>query len=116
VANSEQSVYLRENAWKYGLILRYPAGKQDITGIANEAWHFRYVGKIHAWYCTNKGLAYEEYINFLKTSGGYTQELDGVTYTVSYQKPEAGKLRLMKGEKSEVSSDNTGGYIVTSWK
>ncbi|MDR2977592.1 MAG: M15 family metallopeptidase [Streptococcaceae bacterium] len=116
VANSEQSVYLRENAWKYGLILRYPAGKQDITGIANEAWHFRYVGKIHAWYCTSQNMAYEEYIDFLKKSGGYTQELDGITYTVSYQTPKNHKLQLPKSGKYEVSSDNTGGYVVTSWK
>ena len=33
-----------ENAYKYGFILRYPQGKEDITGGAYEPWHYRYVG------------------------------------------------------------------------
>jgi D-alanyl-D-alanine carboxypeptidase len=33
------------NAYKYGLILRYPNGKAGITGYKYESWHFRYVGK-----------------------------------------------------------------------
>ena len=37
--------FLHQNAYKYGFIFRYPKGKEDITGIMNEPWHFRYVGK-----------------------------------------------------------------------
>ncbi len=116
VEDSPQSQYLRANAWKYGLILRYPADKVQITGISNEAWHFRYIGKIHAWYCNQHNLAYEEYIQFLKNSGGYTQILDGVSYTVSYQIAKNNELIVPNLEQYEVSSDNTGGYIITSWK
>ena len=36
---------LSENSYKYGFILRYPKGKEDITGYNYEAWHYRYVGK-----------------------------------------------------------------------
>lgn len=37
--------WLMENSYKYGFILRYPKGKEDITGYNFEPWHFRYVGK-----------------------------------------------------------------------
>lgn len=50
-----------ENAHKYGFILRYPDGKTDITGIANEPWHFRYVGKELAGKLYEEKLTLEEY-------------------------------------------------------
>ena len=37
--------WLMENSYKYGFILRYPEDKTEITGIAYEPWHYRYVGK-----------------------------------------------------------------------
>ena len=42
---SEAGIWLSENCYKYGFILRYPEGKEDITEIQYEPWHFRYVGK-----------------------------------------------------------------------
>jgi zinc D-Ala-D-Ala carboxypeptidase len=38
-------VWLADNSWRYGFIVRYPEGKTDITGYVFEPWHFRYVGK-----------------------------------------------------------------------
>lgn len=38
------TAWLRANAAKYGFIERYPSGKQSITGVAGEHWHYRYVG------------------------------------------------------------------------
>lgn len=55
--------WLEENAWRYGFILRYPANKVDITGIAYEPWHFRYVGKEAAREITQQGLCLEEYLH-----------------------------------------------------
>ena len=40
-----EGLWLAENAWKYGFILRYPEGKEALTGVIYEPWHFRYVGK-----------------------------------------------------------------------
>lgn len=40
--------WLIANSWKYGFILSYPKGKEDITGIIYEPWHYRYVGLEHA--------------------------------------------------------------------
>ncbi|MBQ1243239.1 MAG: D-alanyl-D-alanine carboxypeptidase family protein, partial [Clostridia bacterium] len=57
--------WLSDNAHKYGFILRYPSDKTDITGIAYEPWHFRYVGKSHAKEIYNQGLCLEEYVETL---------------------------------------------------
>jgi len=62
LASSKQGRWLAENAWRFGFILRYPEGKQDITGIAYEPWHFRYVGQPHAQYCYENNLCLEEYL------------------------------------------------------
>lgn len=40
--------WLIENSWKYGFILSYPEGKEDITGFIYEPWHYRFVGLYHA--------------------------------------------------------------------
>ena len=61
---SSDAVYswLAENAYKYGFINRYPADKKDITGVINEPWHYRYVGKEAAEEMYLSGLCLEEYL------------------------------------------------------
>ena len=53
--------WLRDNCWRYGFILRYPADKEEITGISYEPWHFRYVGVPAAREIMEAGLCLEEY-------------------------------------------------------
>lgn len=60
-ANTETYKWLSENCFKYGFILRYPEGKQDITGYNYEAWHYRYLGKDLAKKVYDSGLTYDEY-------------------------------------------------------
>ena len=55
--------WLQENSYKYGFIFRYPAGKTDITGIAEEVWHYRYVGVEAATEMYEQGLCLEEYLD-----------------------------------------------------
>jgi D-alanyl-D-alanine carboxypeptidase len=64
--NTKAFKWLMENAHKYGFILRYPEGKQSITKVVYEPWHFRYVGKEHAEVIKSKGFCLEEYIEYLK--------------------------------------------------
>ena len=64
-ADTEAGKWLKENAPDHGFILRYPEGKEHITGIIFEPWHFRYVGKENARYITEHGLVLEEYIELL---------------------------------------------------
>lgn len=54
--------WLCENAHKYGFIQRYPAGKEDITGISYEPWHYRYVGVEVAEFIHKKGITLEEFV------------------------------------------------------
>ena len=62
--SSSEEVYgwLEQNSFRYGFILRYPADKTEITGISNEPWHFRYVGKEAASEIYEEGLCLEEYL------------------------------------------------------
>ena len=53
--------WLSRNAWRYGFILRYPEGREDITGILYEPWHFRFVGTEHAQEIQRPGITLEEY-------------------------------------------------------
>lgn len=57
--------WLREHCGEYGFILRYPKGKEYITGIEYEPWHFRYVGKAAAQEIMERGLTLEEYVEGL---------------------------------------------------
>ena len=58
--------WLQKNADKYGFILRYPKGKEDITGYSYESWHYRYVGLEIAAYLKEHDMTYDEYyIRFL---------------------------------------------------
>lgn len=52
----------RAKAAEFGFIERYQAGKEPVTGIAAEPWHFRYVGAEHARRIAALGLALEEYV------------------------------------------------------
>jgi LAS superfamily LD-carboxypeptidase LdcB len=59
--NTFEFQWLKENAWKFGFILRYPKDKTHITGIIYEPWHYRYVGRYHAFKIYESGLTLEEY-------------------------------------------------------
>lgn len=54
--------WLKEHCCEYGFILRYPKGKEYITGIDYEPWHFRYVGKEAATIIMSKGITLEEFV------------------------------------------------------
>lgn len=55
------STWLKENAYKFGFILRYPKDKEEVTGYAYEPWHYRYVGEELAGKIFSSGLTLEEY-------------------------------------------------------
>ena len=57
--------WLLENAENYGFILRYPEDKEDITKIAYESWHWRYVGEENAKKMNELHMCLEEYVEYL---------------------------------------------------
>ena len=58
-----ETQWLNKNCAKYGFILRYPKGKEEITKISFESWHYRYVGVEAATYIMEQGLCLEEYLD-----------------------------------------------------
>lgn len=69
-------LWLEENSWKYGFIFRYPAYKTDLTGVAGEVWHYRYVGKEAAQEIYEQGVCLEEYLENLPEDGVSWAETD----------------------------------------
>jgi zinc D-Ala-D-Ala carboxypeptidase len=59
---TEEGRWLAENAHHYGFIIRYPRGKERITGYSYEPWHVRYVGQEAATLISSRTLTLEEYI------------------------------------------------------
>lgn len=64
-ADTPAGKWLAEHSWEYGFILRYPLGKEEITGIQYEPWHFRYVGVDAAKIITEDGITLEEFVENL---------------------------------------------------
>ena len=62
-ANTDEGKWIKDNCYLYGFIIRYPKGKESITGYMYEPWHLRYVGKDLAEKLYNNGdwLTIEEY-------------------------------------------------------
>ena len=60
-AETEEGKWLAEHSHEYGFILRYPSGKEYITGIEYEPWHFRYVGREAAKIMHDENICLEEF-------------------------------------------------------
>ncbi|MFD2446940.1 D-alanyl-D-alanine carboxypeptidase family protein [Bacillus sp. CGMCC 1.16607] len=58
---TKEAKWLQFHAYEYGFIIRYPKGKDSITGYKYEPWHLRYVGKTIAKDLRNRGITLEEY-------------------------------------------------------
>ncbi len=61
-AGTKEAIWIEKNCYKYGFIIRYPKGKEDITGYMYEPWHIRYLGKEIAKKVYESGLTLEEYL------------------------------------------------------
>jgi len=63
---TKAGLWLKEHCDEYGFILRYPLGKEYITGIQYEPWHFRYVGKVAAQNIMERDITLEEFLEDLE--------------------------------------------------
>ena len=98
------------NCGDFGFIIRYPAGKENITGFNYEPWHIRYVGMPHSKIITEGGITLEEYIDSLEIDNWYSYN----NYLISRQNPDNLKIpSTYKNNDIKVSPDNTGYYIIT---
>jgi D-alanyl-D-alanine carboxypeptidase len=113
-SESENAVWMEENAYHYGFVRRYKESKVAITGINNEAWHFRYVGIPHATYMNNNDLCLEEYLDLLKTTTTQETPLQIDCETGSYQVFYTNAVSIPQPEGTyEISGNNSDGYIIT---
>ncbi len=64
-ADTDAGIWLAENSYRFGFILRYPLGSEHITGVQFEPWHFRYVGVTAATMITEQGITLEEFVEGL---------------------------------------------------
>lgn len=113
----------RKIAPKYGFIERYQKGKEVITGIAHEPWHFRYVGYPHSMIMEIYSFSLEEYMDFLKkytyhgehlkvTRGGQNIEI----FYVPYDLEESKIIQIPDKSIYQISGNNADGYIITMWR
>lgn len=109
----------RRQAARFGFIQRYPAGKEAITGIASEPWHFRYVGCPHAAIMAGSRLTLEEYTACLKHFRGFDSRLrwpEGERQAEVFYISGISELVLPFRCGCEVSGNNDDGFIVTLWR
>ena len=64
--NTQMYQWMSEHCDEYGFIVRFPKGKEDITGIIYEPWHFRYVGREAASYIMEHDLTLEEFLELYR--------------------------------------------------
>lgn len=113
----------REKAADYGFIERYPKGKEEVTGIGHEPWHFRYVGIPHARIMKENELTLEEYMDFLKPYRypvhSYVVANKTCDILVSYLPAGAlqnTNIQVDDEQPYNISGNNADGFIITEWR
>ncbi len=112
----------RKAAPNYGFIKRYEKGKEEITGISHEPWHFRYVGYPHSKIMTERGLSLEEYAEFIKAYRDdcrfvYRQSPDARVEI--YYVPADEEITFISMPDNcvyQISGNNIDGFIITVWR
>lgn len=107
--------WINGNCHNYGWVVRYDAEKEALTGIADEPWHFRYVGVPHATVMAEKDLCLEEYIDYLKQFPYNGQHLTVDCASGSYEIWYCAGTAAWLPDSGEytVSGNNVDGVIVT---
>lgn len=117
---TDMYAWINEHCHDYGFIVRYPRGKEDITGYGYEPWHLRYVGRAHAAYMMQKELTLEEYLDIVHThtpDKPLTIDDDGKQWYVYYAESTlSGNTEIpVPGDRPyEISGNNYDGFIITA--
>ena len=113
----------RQAAPYRGFVERYPAGKENVTGIGAEPWHFRYVGYPHSVIMTRGGLVLEEYLDFLKEETApdrpYSYCEGKIRIDICYlslDEWEGRELEWPDDAPALLSGTNEGGLVWTRWR
>ncbi len=113
--------WINKNSYKYGFILRYPVGKEEITGYSPEPWHFRYVDFPAAFYIMQNEITLEEYIDAVRKHDINSPLLiDGggenkwYVYYVPANEDSETEVPVPKNGNYKISGDNVQGFIITA--
>ncbi|MGQ7331191.1 LD-carboxypeptidase LdcB/DacB [Streptococcus suis] len=118
LTNSRAEQWLKDNAHKYGFVVRYLPGKEAVTGYMSEPWHLRYVGK-EAKDIYQSGLTLEEYYDI--PGGDYqkkqtvqaNQANSGATNVAAQPLPAKGTYRFTKGAVVRNAAKSTSPALYT---
>jgi D-alanyl-D-alanine carboxypeptidase len=108
------SAWFRENAHRFGFILRYPQNSFETTRVAYEPWHFRYIGTPHSFIVFQNELLFEDYIDYIRSYSFYSPlafELGGAIYEIFFTNEMS--IRIPGGVSHHISGNNVDGFIVT---
>lgn len=113
IGSLPEGAWLAEHVSTYGFIIRYPAHKTDVTKIAYEPWHIRYVGLPHSTVMETYDWTLEEYVDYVATE----EVMKFGNYTIrSFSRRAYEKWRSEREASSfTASADGTGRVIVTEW-
>jgi D-alanyl-D-alanine dipeptidase/carboxypeptidase len=113
----------RELLVRYGFIERYPANCEQITHIAHEPWHFRYVGYPHSEIMKEGAFTLEEYTDYLKRFSYRGNHLrfkshsrDFEIFHVSVPEDSEAVIEIPDDIPYQVSGNNADGAVVTLWR
>lgn len=112
----------REKALLHGFVERYQNGKEAITGIAHEPWHFRYVGYPHSVIMKDYNFVLEEYLEMIKRfpyEGEHFEiELGKQVIEIFYVNSSSALTLIELPDDSiyQVSGNNMDGFVVTLWR
>lgn len=117
----DEEAWVAENCADYGFIIRYPQGKENVTGQSSCVWHLRYVGTLHSSIMRDNNLCFEEYLTWLKSysvTAPYLYQLDGTTYEVYYagSMGDSTPVRIPVSGNYTISGNNADGYIIAAVK
>ncbi|MBM7633097.1 M15 family metallopeptidase [Geomicrobium sediminis] len=114
IESSTEGRWVEEHSWKHGFVIRYPKGKEEVTGIQYEPWHLRYVGIPHSVIMHEKGFVLEEYIDFLEEEKSLVVELDSdEAYAINYYpKEQLDRVVIPNEQPYEISGTNKDGIVV----
>ncbi|NQG19312.1 YSIRK-type signal peptide-containing protein [Streptococcus suis] len=118
LTNSRAEQWLKDNAHKYGFVVRYLPGKEAVTGYMSEPWHLRYVGK-EAKDIYQSGLTLEEYYgipggDYQKKQTVQTNQANrGATNVAAQPLPAKGTYRFTKGAVVRNAAKSTSPALYT---
>lgn len=122
--NTPVGKWMRQNAHKYGFILRYPKGQESVTGYAYEPWHFRYVGTSLAKSYKNSGAkTFEHYHGVATTKKSPPKSVKGTAKTTANLNMRTGVgssnrviLTIPRGKTVKLTGSKKSGWYQVSYK